>query len=94
MAEKEPDLSALARRIEEAKGAPEPPPLPPSQSPGMGMRVGVELVSGTAVGGFIGYKIDTWLGTMPLFFLICLIFGIAAGGLALYKLARQTSNDV
>ncbi|MBN8530539.1 MAG: AtpZ/AtpI family protein [Alphaproteobacteria bacterium] len=59
----------------------------------MGMRVGVELVSGTAVGGFIGYSLDKWLGTMPLFFLICLILGIAAGGLALYKLARQDIGE-
>ncbi|SHN54561.1 AtpZ/AtpI family protein [Desulfovibrio litoralis] len=41
--------------------------------------IGLHLVSGTLVGGVMGYFLDKWLGTGPWFFLIMLVFGIVAG---------------
>lgn len=46
---------------------------------GQAMRYGVELVSGVAVGGFVGYVIDRWLATFPVFFIICFFLGAAGG---------------
>ena len=44
-----------------------------------GMRAGMDLVSGVAVGTGVGYAVDAWLGTLPWFSLICFCFGLAAG---------------
>ncbi len=52
-----------------------------------GFNLGLELVSGILVGTFVGISLDKWLDTAPIFFLICIIFGVAAGALNIYKLA-------
>ena len=41
--------------------------------------VGLHLVTATFVGLVIGYFLDKWLNTRPIFTIIFLIFGIAAG---------------
>jgi len=41
--------------------------------------VGLHLVTATFVGLIIGYFLDKWLGTKPIFTIIFLLFGIAAG---------------
>ncbi len=41
--------------------------------------VGIHLVTATFVGLVIGYFLDKWLGTKPIFTIIFLLFGIAAG---------------
>lgn len=53
-----------------------------------GMKAGLDLVSGVAVGTGIGYGLDQWFGTLPLFMLICMSVGTAAG----IKLMVETSN--
>jgi ATP synthase protein I len=52
-----------------------------------GLKAGMDLVSGVAVGTGIGYGIDRWAGTLPLFMLIGLAIGVAAG----VKLMMETS---
>ncbi len=46
---------------------------------GDAMRIGIELVSGVAVGAVAGFFLDRWLHTMPLFFIVGLLLGAAAG---------------
>ncbi len=46
---------------------------------GLGLRVGVELVSALAVAVAIGWALDHWLHTLPLFLVIFLVLGGAAG---------------
>lgn len=41
--------------------------------------VGLHTVSGTLVGGTMGYFLDMWLGTKPWLFLFMLVMGIVAG---------------
>ena len=41
--------------------------------------VGLHLVSATFVGLLIGYFLDKWLDSKPIFTIIFLLFGIAAG---------------
>jgi ATP synthase protein I len=50
-----------------------------ASSLGVGMRVGVELVSALLVAFAIGYGLDRWLHTLPLFLVIFVLLGGAAG---------------
>ena len=75
-----PSLDKLQERIDEAKrlqakGQDNEEPM----NPGDAMKMGLELVAGVAVGSLGGFFIDRWLGTMPLFFIICFFLGAAAG---------------
>lgn len=53
---------------------------------GIGLRVGVELVSALAVSVAIGYGLDRWLHTMPLFLVIFILLGGAAGVMNLWRM--------
>lgn len=76
-----PSLGNLEERIGEAKRrqAGKEQKADETVSPGDAMRMGVELVAGVGVGSTFGYFVDRWLGTMPLFFIICFFLGAAAG---------------
>ncbi len=56
---------------------------------GMGLRAGSELVSGVLVGCGIGYLIDRQAGTSPLFLIIFLMMGMAAGFWNVYRMATR-----
>lgn len=43
------------------------------------LNISTDLVSGVIVGLVIGFYLDKWLETKPLFIIICLIIGIVAG---------------
>ena len=53
---------------------------------GVGLRVGVELVSALAVAIAIGWGLDRWLHTLPLFLVIFLVLGGAAGVANVWRL--------
>jgi ATP synthase protein I len=76
-----PSLGKLQGQIDEAKRrqAEKEPKSDEPVSPGDAMRMGLELVAGVGVGSTFGYFIDRWLGTMPLFFIVCFFLGAAAG---------------
>ncbi len=46
---------------------------------GIGVRVGAELVAALVVAVAIGWGLDRWLGTMPLFTALFVLLGGAAG---------------
>ena len=50
-----------------------------------GMRMATELFAGVAVGACVGVLIDNVFGTSPLFIVICLLFGTAAGIVNVYR---------
>lgn len=56
-----------------------------------GMRMATELFAGVAVGACVGVLIDNCLGTSPLFIVVCLLFGTAAGILNVYRASVQNS---
>jgi len=62
-------------------------------SSGMGraLRAGTDIVSAVAVGGFLGYWIDQWLGTKPFGTIIFFFLGSAAGLLSIYR--SQTGQE-
>jgi len=57
---------------------------------GMAFRIGTEIVVAVAVGGGIGYLIDSWLDTKPWFLIVFLLLGNAAG---LWNVFRLTNNQ-
>ena len=58
-----------------------------------GMRVAVELIAGLIVGVLIGFFLDRWFHTMPLFLIIFTFIGAAAGFWNIYKLAFKSESD-
>lgn len=90
-------LDALSAKLENAKGKMQEPE---SEDQGVvgaalsyAMRVSVEIVAGLLVGAVVGYFIDKWLGTKPLFFLICFILGACAGGVNIYRMAQRGEGN-
>ena len=67
-----------------------PPPSAGAQgtaSPmGIGVRVGVELVSALAVSVAIGWGLDRWLGTKPWLLALFVLLGGAAGVANVWRL--------
>ena len=60
---------------------------------GQALRLGVELVAGVAVGGFIGWAIDRWFGTAPLMMVVFLGLGAAAGIMNVVRTAKRMQAD-
>jgi ATP synthase protein I len=46
------------------------------------------------VGGGIGWLLDRWLGTLPLFLLVFFVLGAVAGLLNVFRAAKQMNRDV
>src|SRR5687768_5319 len=90
-----PSLGNLQERIDEAKRrqADKEPEADEPVSAGDAMRMGLELVAGVAVGSTFGYFVDQWLGTMPLFFIICFFLGAAAGFMNMIREAKGKPEE-
>ncbi len=52
----------------------------------------IELVAGLAIGFGIGYGLDTFFGTMPLFLILFIFFGLAAGIQTMLRSARDVQR--
>lgn len=87
---------AFAQRLAAARkkqGMDPTPPAPASgdkqpSAMGVGMRVGVELVASLVVGVGIGWYLDRWLHTMPLFLVVFVLLGGAAGIANVWRMMR------
>lgn len=95
----EPDqerLDALSKRIAAAKEA----ALGPRRShqkedysqAQLAWRMVVELVAGLAIGFGIGYGLDTLLGTMPVFLVLFIFAGFAAGVKTMLRSAQEVQE--
>src|SRR5437764_9325075 len=66
----------------------------PSRSAfGFAFRIGVELLAALVVGGGIGWLLDHWLGTLPLFLLIFFFLGAGAGMLNVFRAAKEMNRE-
>ena len=52
---------------------------------GLGLKISLDFVASVIVGVLIGLGIDMLFNSKPIFFLIFLIFGIAAGFMNMYR---------
>ncbi len=63
------------------------------QSPlGIGLRVGVEMASAMVVAVAIGWALDHWLHTAPLFIALFVLVGGAAGVLNVWRMFAPRPN--
>ena len=75
----------------QASGA-TPSPNGMGQAVSLGFRVMSEFVAAVAVGGFIGWALDRWLGTSPGGLILFIALGTAAGFWSVYRVATTTGS--
>lgn len=60
---------------------------------GFAFKISTELVAAVFVAIFIGWYLDKWLGTKPIFLIILLLVGIAAGIFNVVRSAKMINKD-
>ena len=95
----EPDelerLKALGARIDKLKAANTPAPKK-AESHVMAQhawRMVTELVAGLLIGFGIGYGLDALFGTMPLFLVLFILLGLAAGIRVMMRSAAEVQRQ-
>ncbi|MCB1972362.1 MAG: AtpZ/AtpI family protein [Geminicoccaceae bacterium] len=58
-----------------------------------GLHVGIELIAGVLFGVVLGYFLDGWLDTRPVFLIIMLVLGTAAGTLNAYRYMKRLDRE-
>ena len=87
-----PELKDLDARLKQARGEERSPaPQPATRGVAEGLRLSLELAAAVAVGVGIGWFLDRWLGSSPLFLLVFLALGLAAGLRNVYQAADRLS---
>ena len=86
------EFDARLRRLRDADQARRP--APPSEQPqalnwGSGLQIGIELLAGIIGGLLLGYGLDRWLGTRPLFMIVFFFLGAAAGMMNAWRSLRR-----
>lgn len=59
-----------------------------------GVRAGTELVTCMIAGGLVGWGLDQWLGTQPIFMIIFVLTGISVGFWEVYRLTQGAGSSV
>jgi len=57
-------------------------------------RMVIELVAGLGIGFGIGYAVDLWLGTMPIFLVLFILLGFAAGIRVMMRSAQEVQRQL
>ena len=87
-------LKALEDRIKAAKGEDRTPHAEEHYSQAqMAWRMVIELVAGLGIGFGIGYGLDTLFGTLPIFMVLFIFFGLAAGVKTMMRSAAEMQNE-
>ena len=60
---------------------------------GDGLQVGIELIAGIVGGALLGWGLDHWFGTKPLFLIVLLLLGGAAGMLNAVRAMRRMQRE-
>lgn len=89
-----PSVHTLREKIRAARQSGEEPAEPPPSGASMAFRLGTELVAGVTAGTLIGYGLDMAAGTLPLFLILCMLFGTVAGMLNLYRTNQRFAEQL
>ena len=92
-----PDLDDLRSRVDSFKDRTAEPvvgDVAPHGAGGLAFRFAIDIVAGVGVGTAVGYFIDKWLGTLPLFLLICLCLGTAGSFMTIYRANLRYAADI
>ena len=89
-------LSELDSDIDQARerGADKESDRRRSSAIGYAFRLATELVVGVCFGGFIGWWLDGWFGTTPIFLLIFFVLGLAAGIMNVIRTAHKMQSEL
>lgn len=81
----------LSKKIAKAKGESPDEAVGKEKAEGysIGWRFASEMIAGLLVGFGLGFYIDDYFGTSPIFLLIFILLGVSAGLLGIYKLAMK-----
>ncbi len=69
------------------------PDKPSLGSVGALSAVGIAFVLAVVIGFLVGYFLDRWLGTTPLFIIIFFFLGVAAGIVNVVRTANAVSRE-
>ncbi|KEJ90970.1 AtpZ/AtpI family protein [Sulfitobacter donghicola] len=89
------EMAAIEARIAAAKGLQEPKPRMDehySQAQ-MAWRMVIELVAGLGIGFGIGYGLDLFFGTLPVFMVLFVLLGLAAGVKTMLRSAQEMQKE-
>ncbi len=56
--------------------------------------MGISMALAIVIGIIVGYYLDKWFQTSPLFFLIFMVLGIIAGFRNIYVIMKRTEKDL
>jgi ATP synthase protein I len=56
--------------------------------------MGISMVLALVIAIIVGYYLDKWFQTSPLFFLIFMVLGIIAGFRNIYVIMKRTEKDL
>lgn len=88
-------LADLGERLGDVKKRKPPPDDAERRGNAMGIafKIATELLAGVLVGGFIGWQLDSWLETTPVFLLVFFVLGAGAGILNVMRSAYRMQSD-
>ncbi|WP_299025451.1 AtpZ/AtpI family protein [uncultured Sulfitobacter sp.] len=88
------EMAAIEARIAAAKGAQAPEPRMDEHYSGaqMAWRMVIELVAGLGIGFGIGYGLDLFFGTLPIFMVLFVMLGLAAGVKTMLRSAQEMQD--
>ena len=88
-------MKALDERMTALKKTQEPAPRADEHysMANMAWRMVIELVAGLAIGFGVGYGLDSLFGTMPIFLVLFIGFGLAAGVKVMMRTAQEVADE-
>ena len=89
-------LQHLSAKISARRQRQNPPPAGHANANMLGFawRLTIEILVGIGVGGFIGWWMDVWFNTAPVFLLIMLVLGMAAGLWGVVRMVAQMRQQI
>jgi ATP synthase protein I len=88
-------LDALEGRLKALQGeGAGPEPRGRGSALGQALRMATEMVAAVGVGGFIGWALDSWLGSAPWLMVIFLLLGMTAGIMNVVRTAKAMQEGV